>query len=946
MAELYRGDLLGSFVLSDSSTFEEWALLQRELYHRQAVEALVYLADTYARRGDTAQARAYARQQVALEPWREEAHRQLMGLLALEGQRSAALAQYAACREALSVELGVEPTAETTTLYEQIRAGVDISSSLPVHHATVQTVPRGATLLVGREQELNELADLLAAPDCRLVTLVGPGGIGKTRLAMRAAREQAGLFDDGVVFVPLAPLATPELLIPTLADALGFSFDSHQPPRDQLLSYLREKEMLLVLDNMEHILEASAFVIELLDRAPGVVLLVTSRERLNLRQERTYEVKGLTHPTGKAASADWASYSAVALFLQSTGDERQSELLAETEMPHILRICQMVEGMPLGVELAAAWTRVLSCQEIAAQIEHSLDTLVTRLRNVPERHRSMRAAFEHSWNLLSERERAILQGVSIFAGGFRAPAAMTVVGALAPELLSLMDKSLLSHDSSGRFQIHELLRQYALEKLGQVPGEQARIEALHAKCYAGFLSDRVHALKSGAQQVTLQEVGSEIDNVRRAWDWALARAGDERDTTLAIDVIRSSMEGLYLFYATRDWYQEGAEAFGRAVAVCEAMRANENLAEQERRLLLGQLLAYQGKCCEFIAHSDEAQRLFERSLSILRPLGVYQELALPLHGLGYMAHIKGEYARAQRYLEESLAIYGRVEDGWGIANVLNKLCLVARRQGDFVLARQRAEEGLAIRRGIGDRRGIVSSLSNLGLVHCDLGAYAEAKNVLLEALEICRQLGYRIGIGNAATGLCQATFRLGEVQAAEAYGQLSLESYRDVGDYWGVAIAYNNLGRMAAELDDHVRAKSFYQESVAIYEDIGIKSGWAHALGNLGEACYKQGEYVEARQHLDQALRIAQEIGAVPTACKTLVGLVPLLAREERIGQALETLSFCLCQSAISDAVKSRAVDLFAELSADCSSAMVREAESRGQAQELDAVIARVLGED
>jgi predicted ATPase/DNA-binding SARP family transcriptional activator len=932
--ELYQGDFLQGFFIGDSAAFEEWALLQREWLRRLAVEALSHLADYHERRGDSERAHRYAWRQVGLDPWREEAHRRLMRLLAQRGQRGAALAQYETCRRALAKELGVEPTPETTALYERIRAGKPPSPFMPLHN-----LPLSPTPFIGREEELEELAELLADPDRRLLSLVGPGGIGKTRLALQAAQEQVGAFPDGVYFVSLAAVSSVEFLLPTLANALNFSFQGRQDPQEQLLNYLREKELLLVLDNLEHLLESTEFLAQVLWRAPGVALLVTSRERLNLQEEWVYEVGGLRYPRDGAAE-DVDACSAVALFQQSARRVRQDFALVGPELSHVVRICRLVEGMPLAIELAAAGTAVCALRDIAQDIEHNLDALSTSMRNVPARHRSVRATFEHSWNLLDERERQAFARLSVFQGGFERQAAQQVAQASLAVLTTLIHKSLLRCDVTGRYQLHQLLRQFAAEKLAELSPQTETTLHRHADYYATFLQRREEALKGGRQREALQEIEVEIDNVRALWQWGMAQLKNERNETQALAVLQQAAKSLYLFYVMQDLYQEGKEAFDRAVF------ALDDAATGSKGLLLGRLLAYQGKCCEFIEHSDNAPQLYEQSLKIFRRLEAWRETALPLRGLGFMAHIKGEYALAERYFQDSLAIYSQMEDAWGIASVFNNLCLVARRRGAFSQAKQHAQQALLIRREIGDQVGTAAALTNLGLVHCDLGEYAEAKKVLLEGLELCRQLDRKIGIANTLTALCQAAFRLGEVEAAQQFGRQSLAVYREIGDCWGVAIAFNNLGRMAAETGDYAQAKRLYQEGVTQYQQIGIKSGLANTLGNLGEACYSLGDYAGARQHLRQALQIAQEIGAVPTVLKSLVGLATLWAQQGKTTRSLELLAFAVHQSAIAQDTKKQATALSAELVAGLSPEEVAEVEARGQAGELDALVAEILHDE
>jgi predicted ATPase len=317
---------------------------------------------------------------------------------------------------------------------------------------------------VGREEELADLADLLANPDCRLVTLIGPGGIGKTRLALQVAAGQVGLFAQGVTFVPLAALSSADRLVPTLAENLLFRSHTQGNPEDQLLDFLREKEMLLILDSMECVLDGSDFLVRILLDAPQVTLLVTSRERLNLHEEWVYQVDGLAYPTAPAA-AELEAFGAIALFVQTARRVHRKFLLTEQEARHVARICQMVEGMPLAVELAAASVPARTCQEIATDLERSLDTLATSLRNMPARHRSLSAAFEHSWHLLSVGERATLCQLSGFPDGFGADAAERMAGASSAMLASLVDKSLLRRSTSGRYEMPRILKWYAAQKL-------------------------------------------------------------------------------------------------------------------------------------------------------------------------------------------------------------------------------------------------------------------------------------------------------------------------------------------------------------------------------------------------------------------------------------------------------------------------------------------------
>lgn len=531
--ELYQGDFLEGFYVAEALAFEEWALGRRSLLKGLMLQALHMLVVNHLEREEYAAGLEYANRLLALEPWREETHRHMMILLARSRQRSAALAQYETCRRLLAQELGVEPMPETTALYNRLKA----AAALPPHN-----LPPQPTAFVGRAAELAEIARYFNHRDAQLLTLVGPGGIGKTRLALQAAARCVDPdiafethFSHGVFFVPLAAVSATEAgqaqtpLIAAMADALQFSFQGPVHPQAQLLNYLREKKMLLILDNFEHLVTEARQLGDILRLAPGIKLLVTSRVRLNLREEWVREVTGLDFPP----AADLAStaprlteqaletYSAVALFVQQAQRVRPGFALSEAQVPEVARICQLVEGVPLGIELAASWLRVLACGEIVTEIERGLDFLTSTLRNLPERHRSLRAVFDHSWNLLSPPEQMLFRQLSVFRAGFQRDAATQVAGASLPVLAGLADKSLLRRNASGRYEVHELLRQYAEEQLRLAPEAYETVHDKHCRYYAELMLQHKAQLHGDDVQMALTALSAERENVRAAWNWAV-----------------------------------------------------------------------------------------------------------------------------------------------------------------------------------------------------------------------------------------------------------------------------------------------------------------------------------------------------------------------------------------------------------------------------------------
>ncbi|NTU85853.1 MAG: SARP family transcriptional regulator, partial [Chloroflexales bacterium] len=598
-AALYRGDFLVGFSLAASPAFDEWAARTRERLHLQALDALDKLAATCERRGSEA-ATTWLHRLVELDPWREDAHRRLMRAYSRGGDRAAALAQYERCRQALASELGIEPEEETSALYDQIRRGeierrVDRQvERLPAAEIATpprpprplslrRSLPTAATPLIGREQELAQIAALLADPAKRVITLVGPSGIGKTRLALAAAEGSSTA--RPVIWVPLAGLHAPELLAFAIAEALGITFHGQTSPQGQLLEYLGHADLLLALDNFEHVLESAPFIAMIEERAPGVTLLITSHEHLNLRGEWVVTVEGLSTPAGDD-SGEIASSGAAQLFVECARRLHPRRIFAPEEWPGVVRICRLVGGIPLGIELAAAWSALLSCAEIADEIERSLDFLATSARDMPERHRSMRAVFDYSWRLLSERERAVFARLSVFHGGFSRAAAEAVARAELMALLALANKSLLRRSAHGRYELHELLRQYGADKLRADPSAEDEARDRHADYFAAFLARCEQRLKSGDQLAALAEVGAELENVRAAYG-RLADKG--RWETLG-----GSIGGLFVFFAATSRAWEAETIFGAVTDLLKQAQGETAALKPAHELVLGRLLCAGG----------------------------------------------------------------------------------------------------------------------------------------------------------------------------------------------------------------------------------------------------------------------------------------------------------------------------------------------------------------
>jgi predicted ATPase len=879
-----------------------------------------------------------------------------MQLYAQTGRRSAALRQYTECVRLLDEELGLAPAEETTALYEQIRAmppaeaavalGLAEPIDLPSRTAPPRhNLPAQATPFVGREKELAEIRLRLLDPGCRLLTLLGPGGIGKTRLALRVAEDLIAAaptpYEHGVFFVSLAPFRTAEGVVPAVAEALGYSFhtglegNTRTTPRQQLLDFLKRKQLLLVMDNYEQLLveglprngksgsDGTGFVTDLLSTAPRVKVLVTSRASLRVQGEHLYPLAGLQVPDPMLPIPEdkWPAlrgYSAVELFIQGGEQVRPNFELRPQDLVHIAHICRLVQGMPLGILLAAAWVDMLTPEEIAAEIQQSLDFLETDLRDVPPRQRSIRAAFDHSWRLLDEREREVFQGLSVFCGGFTREAALEVAGASLRDLTSLSDKSLLRPSSPRRYELHELLRQYGAERLDLVPERGEAVRDRHCAYYSSALERWAGELKGARQREALEEMDSEIENARAAWTWAVAHGQVPR--------LAQGVDGIWLYHSQRLRLQEGGAAFQAAVDALEAIDSPEAQRLRAKCLLLWS---------SFQAHQfrrDSSLELARRAITLLQGLeaaghDVRGERALaawrePHWQDGVDPHV----LEAHQSYSRSVALYEELGDRWGLARALASLSGMAEMLGRFGEAQALCEQSLVIRRELGDQHGMAEAMLGLGIISYVQGRLDEAHRFYRESLDICRTLGdwnllffvlhrtgellvrrglfedglilmesdsdlaHDRGIPRAAwlllPYLAEAKVHLGRYEEARADVQNAAARPFLLG--WSLGFARFVEGLAVVAQGAHLEAMTLFQESVTVFEEIRQKENRGWALGPLGLAARGAGEMALARQCVVQALETGVELGAFMPVMYGLPVAALLLADQGSVERAVE----------------------------------------------------------
>jgi predicted ATPase/DNA-binding CsgD family transcriptional regulator len=741
--------------------------------------------------------------------------------------------------------------------------------------ATIHHLPHQTTPFIGRAEEITEIAALLADPTCRLLTLVGPGGIGKTRLALEAAQFQAVMFPDGIEFVALQALSSPDFMIAAIADALRIQFYPGGEPKDQLLNYLHQKTMLLVVDNFEHLLEGVALLSEILDVAPGVKMLVTSRERLNLREEWVFGVGGLSFPAYET-EIDIEAHSAVRLFLQNAQRTSVGFQLTNTNKLGVARICQIVGGMPLALELAAAWVRALSCEEIADEINRNVDILESSARNVPPRHRNMRAVLESSWVMLSNDERDAFKKLSVFRGGCSRRTADALTQTSPRILSSLVDKSMLRLNAVGRYEIHELLRQYGEEQLDVLPDEGQQVRDQHCAYFLRALYQLEPDLRGQRQLEALNDIQGDFENVRAAWQWAVHQKN--------ADAITQSMHSLYLFCEARSRFQEGWELFWQA----EQQFASEGTDIPS--LVWGRIRARR-VCLQVQGYLDatgNTQAAIEDSLSIAQNQDNRFEIAFCIWTLGETALTIRDFATAIAQYETSLNRWLAMSDRFYTERTLQRIGFSYGNIGQLGKSAQFLQKGLEQAQAVGDKIGLANCLYNLGSVAGLAGNFDQYYNSYLEALELRREIGDQANIALNTGGLGVAEFTRGNIERAKLLAEDTLAIALEMNHMDSKGLALIVLGLVACVTEAYARGKQLGEEC-RLTASLPVRIVWAHQV--LSVASCGLGEYAAARGYFEVIVKHLT-VCRFPYLIKTSLPIAALIrAQEGEPEQAVEWLA-------------------------------------------------------
>ena len=634
------------------------------------------------------------------------------------------------------------------------------ADNTPTQNPNLPSVP---TPFIGRTGELDEIRQQLRKT--RLLTLTGPGGMGKTRLALKMAEDMADDFRDGCFFVSLAPIRSVNHIIQSVAEAVNFPIPTHEDPKHQLLRYLQKKNLLLVMDNFEHLMDGASIVREILQNTLDVKVLATSRERLNLQNETNLSIGGMNIE----GEFNVNNNDAVTLFLQSASKTRSGFDPTPDELTQIGNICLFVQGMPLAIELAASWLHVLSVDEVYDELKKGLDILETEVRDAPERHRSIRTVFDQSWSLMDKNEREIFMRLSIFRGGFTREAAQKIARASLTQISALVNKSILRHDPhSGRLDIHELLRQYAQEQLERTPQINKSTKEVYATYYADFMQGKWDQIRSPKHILAVAEIVADIENVRAAWRYYL----NEQNASQ----LRKFIHAFMMVYWIQGWFRGAIELFSDGVDAL-AQAAGKSDVQAIRAAIMGHL----GFFMTWVGLADNGYKLTKESIETLEGFEYPIELALAYHSLTlatyYLDRPAEEKEAALRYLE----IIEASDDKWLSAYGLWLVSLAELREKKYEESKRYVEASLRLSNEIENTISVALCYTSFGGLAIHYRDYADAKRYFTQCLQISKKLGFRWLSSNAIKYLGQIALSTGDLDEAHKHLTQSLKIAYDLG---------------------------------------------------------------------------------------------------------------------------------------------------------------------
>ncbi|WP_420627884.1 AfsR/SARP family transcriptional regulator [Candidatus Leptofilum sp.] len=850
-AALYQGDFLATFFLKDSPQFDAWQNRKREALHRAALETLTFLAKRLETRGDYPQAIDTLDRLLQLEPWQEATHFKKIRLLARLGRRVEAMQQYKMCCTILADEFGLFPGAELQRLVESIRQAPEKRpSNLPLSKH-----PH----FINREECIEQINQYLFDPARRLISIIGPGGIGKTAVALEIGQalvaKHLGPFTHGVFFVQCLPnpnaerFVSVETLNAAIAAVCEITLTNEKNIADQITDALKEKELLLIIDEGEFLdPEARANLTTIIRQTTAVKIVSTSREKLNLVAEWSYRLEGLSFPpavtrqmtspqkeTTRQDISKIKQYEAIKLFqVKAQQNDPTFIIRSREEATAVTQIVQMVEGFPLGVELAAAWVNIILPQTIALELSNSGKILASEQIDLPAKHRNMFAVFEWSWQQLSEEEKKLLKRLTIFHGGFNFEAAKEVAGASLPMLSRLSNKSWLQKKQtpiSARYRLHTLIHQYLVET--KVSQEQLGLGKRHSAYFANYLAT-IEPYGTGIEVKKSSDlIKQDIENIRAGWNWAVKQS--------ELSLLSHYLEPLYHFYATQSWWHEGLIMFQKATLLLKQEQNRSRLSSPQLHFF-AQLFTRFSEFCQALGDIEHAELVLKDSTQLNVLLEEPGEYALLNKKLGMIAHRRGHFALAEDHLQITISV---LEE-----------------------SKPRSED-------------LAHAYMSLGAILRDSDDKEGARDLFAKSVSIYKACGSPWGIAHATRLLANITFQLDDISEAKEHHQESMALFKQIDNELGIGLNLIGLGQIAAKEGDGETAVTHLQQGLQICRQVDDQTGVAMALLQLGELMIAQEAWHAARKYLQDCFDLAVRLQATPIILQLLFNIALVLLKSQ-----------------------------------------------------------------
>jgi predicted ATPase len=835
---LYQGAFVMDYNLPPGEELEEWLYATREILANKARQCFLSLAEQEVKKGNLAQATLLAEKAYRLKETSELGPDDFARVYHLLKITHSPLASNL-LKEAKEFDISLD-IVHTNILFQ--------TPEIPLTFIdTPHNLPLNKTSFVGREQELLEIAQKLSQNDCRLLTLHGMGGIGKSRTSIEVAYQQLQQtqFIDGVFFIALDGIRSASQIPLTISENLDIDMQGPDDVLKQVKTFIDKKKCLLILDNFEHLMEAATLPSELLASCPNLKIMVTTREVLNVDEEWVKNLEGLQYPQSKAITLEEAQdFEAIHLFTQRAKKTKLEFSPNEDNIATIIEICQLVEGVPLALELAATWVRFMTLDDIVEQIKTNLSFLANQSRNSYERHKSIRAVFEHSWKLLTPKEQEVFRKLSVFVGSFNRQAAAEVAGATLPILTSLVNKSLLRVMPNGRYSRHFLIHEFSQEKLQETPDDLVRTKEQHASYYLNFLSGNSEAILGGDQKRVLEEIEMEIDNIFVAWP-LFFESKDREHLRLVINTLSE-------YLSVKGRAQEGINL------LISALKRKES-TNQKEILILGTL----NKCIAWLYYDIrniiQAQHFAEKSLDILQDSDFLHEKAWVLRLLGLIYKNQGQVTAAKECLDKELAIYQEDNNLKGMTMAMNNLGVLHTRLGQYTEAETYILQCLKIDQKLNNLLGVVNDLDSLGTVYLLTNKAIEAENVFREGLNLAKEIDHVWSFSQLLNGLGKALYLQGNIDLSKDCFQKALKHAETSNESSRLMEILTSLAMLRIDTRDFTHVESYLVRTLSLAKTLNSRADMMFTLIEATKFLIMQG-------HLELAKQVAEFIIKSPEA--------------------------------------------------------------------------------